>query len=1174
MKLILALTMCLVGLHAPIQIAWAQAPSANELSEIPKPFSEASIQSEIDKVEKKSNLSAETKLALTDVYNLALERLLDGESNNIEAANYKAKREFAPQEIAELEDRIQTIRAQLSDTTYDPLEVYAELTLEQLEVQLANKIAEANALRNAKITDEATRNSLTQRPGLARTELADAQRSVEALNTQVASAKTEDLSDAERAQNALLRASLFARQHQVRSLEQEIAAIQPQTNVLDKRITLRDVEMLQTEGIVRELQLRTGSARTMNAEQQLSDAQQALENVTGRHPYVEAYARDNINLLIKLGRMVESQEGLPSNEARIRGQLDQVSADANVTNQILENNKVSRSYGVHLRQLRQKQPALGLIRNQIRVRSEELEDALFQRIVNQETLQTFNATPVDFDLAILKYEGDQPQQEGVPNVFPETSPEDIEALRKLLDYRREYLNELASFSAQRAAKLEEVNALETRLLTEAQELCELLDGRLLWLPSTENIDVNWFGKIFVGLGQTFTPNNVNLAYKSMNRGFKLYYLFAVFGLVLAGVFIVIRERLSPTMASMSKRVGRVQQDSYTLTPAAILDGMLRIAPWALIPLVLGLILQGGSRGDNLTNGLAKYLFALSALAMLFLTLIEWSRKNALFDLHFRVDKDLRHRMIKNIPWFVGVQAVALGLLGLTQDNFDYDSNQAALGVLGFIILSLSISVMAVKLYWSRENVKRSNFTEHDGIYVRNEKWFFGLALVLPVLTAILACIGYYESARLLLWRLFVSFCVLMLAYVLHGLMKRSVVIAQRRLALEQAKARRDQAVKARSAREAAEERGEVVVPKLDYEQIDLETISRQSSQLVNVSVFLAAAAAIWALWANLLPALSVFDRFELWGYFDVGANGNFILDDTGNKIRVSFTLWNVMQAMAIVFITWLAGRNLPGFLDVFILKRLNIAQSTRFAITTVLGYVIFIVGALIAFDAIGTRWSQLQWIVAALGVGIGFGLQEIIANFISGLIILFERPVRIGDYVTIGEDSGTITRIQIRATTLMDLDNKEILIPNKALVTERVTNWTLTNPITRLKIGVGVAYGSDTQLAHKTILDTVKANRNVLSNPEPTALFLGFGDSSLDFEVRVFLRDFAQRFMVSHELHMAIDQALRDVNIEIPFPQRDLNIKNPDIKIVSEDKPKPRKKAPKAAGFKKKPASP
>ncbi|MBL4870508.1 MAG: mechanosensitive ion channel family protein [Robiginitomaculum sp.] len=245
-------------------------------------------------------------------------------------------------------------------------------------------------------------------------------------------------------------------------------------------------------------------------------------------------------------------------------------------------------------------------------------------------------------------------------------------------------------------------------------------------------------------------------------------------------------------------------------------------------------------------------------------------------------------------------------------------------------------------------------------------------------------------------------------------------------------------------------------------------------------------------------------------------------------------------------------------------------QSSRFAIVTVLGYMIFIVGVLIAFDKLGTQWSQLQWIVAALSVGIGLGLQAIFANFVSGLIILFERPVRIGDYITVGDISGTVTRIQIRATTLMDLDNKEILIPNQELVSQQVVNWTLGNSVTRLKVKVGIAYGSDTKIAHAVMLDTVKQNPNVLTNPEPTALFLGFGDSTLDFEIRVFLRDFVQRYIVSHELHMALDSALREAGIEIAFPQRDLHIKNLEDISPQNTKPKPKKKVSKKNTLKKK----
>jgi len=191
----------------------------------------------------------------------------------------------------------------------------------------------------------------------------------------------------------------------------------------------------------------------------------------------------------------------------------------------------------------------------------------------------------------------------------------------------------------------------------------------------------------------------------------------------------------------------------------------------------------------------------------------------------------------------------------------------------------------------------------------------------------------------------------------------------------------------------------------------------------------------------------------------------------------------------------------------------------------------------------------LRWIATGLSVGIGFGLQKIIANFISGLIILFERPIRIGDYVTIGDQSGTVSRIQIRATTLKDLDNLEILIPNEALISERVTNWTLSSSVTRLIVPVGIAYGSDTDAAREIMLNAVRDLPKVLNTPSPNVLFMGFGDSSLDFEVRVFLSTFDDRVPMTHVVLTEINKALEAANISIPFPQRDLNIISQNIPV-------------------------
>jgi len=200
----------------------------------------------------------------------------------------------------------------------------------------------------------------------------------------------------------------------------------------------------------------------------------------------------------------------------------------------------------------------------------------------------------------------------------------------------------------------------------------------------------------------------------------------------------------------------------------------------------------------------------------------------------------------------------------------------------------------------------------------------------------------------------------------------------------------------------------------------------------------------------------------------------------------------------------------------------------------------------IALQVIGLGWGDIQWLVAAMGVGLGFGLQEIFANFISGLMILFERPIRIGDAVTVGDVSGIVTRIRMRATTITDWDNKELLIPNKSFVTDPLINWTLSDEITRIVIPVGIAYGSDTEKAHRIMTDVVISHPDVMTEPKPTVLFLGFGDSSLDFKVRAFVREQYKRMSLIHDLHMALDKALREAGIEIPFPQRDLHLRSVD----------------------------
>ncbi|WP_145198055.1 mechanosensitive ion channel domain-containing protein [Planctomycetes bacterium Poly30] len=256
----------------------------------------------------------------------------------------------------------------------------------------------------------------------------------------------------------------------------------------------------------------------------------------------------------------------------------------------------------------------------------------------------------------------------------------------------------------------------------------------------------------------------------------------------------------------------------------------------------------------------------------------------------------------------------------------------------------------------------------------------------------------------------------------------------------------------------------------------------------------------------------------------------------------TLTLGDVLLALIFLALTNVAVRNLPALLELALLQRLPLDGGARYAITTIVRYLILIVGVSAISGAVGIGWRQVQWLAAALTFGLAFGLQEIFANFVSGLIILIERPVRVGDIVTVGGTEGRVTQLRMRATTILDWDRREYLIPNKEFITASVINWTLTDPVTRVVIAVGVAYGSDTDLARKLLIEAAKECRQVMDDPVPSAIFRRFGDSTLDFDLRVYLANRDLWPTVIDELHSKIDKKFRSNGIEIAFPQRDVHV--------------------------------
>ena len=274
-------------------------------------------------------------------------------------------------------------------------------------------------------------------------------------------------------------------------------------------------------------------------------------------------------------------------------------------------------------------------------------------------------------------------------------------------------------------------------------------------------------------------------------------------------------------------------------------------------------------------------------------------------------------------------------------------------------------------------------------------------------------------------------------------------------------------------------------------------------------------------------------------------------------VKLGNTPFTLMTLLAILF--WLvlvlvANWLLRKWVVQRLLKRTRFDDSLQYAINKITGYLIVTLGFFIALQVNGVNLSSLAVIAGAIGVGIGFGLQNIINNFVSGLIILAERPITIGDRVEVGTVAGQVTRISLRSTTVVTNDNISIIVPNSDFISHAVTNWNHGDPRVRMRLAVGVAYGTDPEKVRGLLLAVAKEHPKVLAEPAPELFFIGFGDSSLDFELGVWTEEMtAKPRRFRSELYFAIEKKLRENGIEIPFPQRDVHLKTRNIVIGREN---------------------
>lgn len=740
------------------------------------------------------------------------------------------------------------------------------------------------------------------------------------------------------------------------------------------------------------------------------------------------------------------------------------------------------------------------------------------------------------------------------NVAPgttEAQKTEIEAeVRKLLTTQKDLVSKQLETYGSLFQQTRELEDVTQRILEQSRRFSLFIDENLLWIADANPISLASFQHAGSAVWWLISPAHwtefgITLKEQLINHAVPTAIVLIVFLALL-----LLRRRVNAALVNIDTQLKRIDTDHFMLTPRAMMLTLLLALPWPVLVMYASIIVRQSWSISDFTRASAVGLAAAAISYYMLRTLIHFLKPQGVAESHLRWTGKSISILRNNLLWLLLFLTPAAYIITAIM-SYEDDAYVDSLARLVYIAFLIAITIFLYRvLHPSKGAVANAVAEDQRTLLARTRNIWFPLTLLMPLLPAVLAAIGYYYTARQVGGsRLSASMWLLLGILTLHSLLLRWLYVAQRRLALQKAREKREARATTQPAAgsapvgDAASEAGIITVPDA---AMDLAQINDQTRQIVRALFAIITVVSLYFIWSGVLPALRVLDQVNLWAHSTKA-------DGTPQYI----TLASVLLAMLIGFFTAVASKNVPGLLEITVLKRTPLDAGGRYAFATITRYVISAAGIIIAFQAIGIGWSQVQFLVAAVSLGLGFGLQEIFANFVSGLIILFERPIRVGDTVTVGGVSGTVSRIRIRATTIVDWDRKELIIPNKEFITGQIMNWSLSDSITRVVVPVGVAYGSDVTLVQKLLNDIVRTNPIILDEPKPSVVFVRLGESSLDFEVRVFVRTLADRLTTSHGLLESIDRVFRQHNIEIPFPQRDLHVRTVSPGVSFTGKPEP-----------------
>ncbi|WP_296897238.1 mechanosensitive ion channel domain-containing protein [Thiohalocapsa sp.] len=1067
-------------------------------------------------VEKATDLSEAERERLTGELNTVLEDLADAARMQDAAAEYAAAIERAPETTEAIRSELAAADAAPTPTLDLPTDanlpaIESRITAEQAEIAAI----EARITRLSEALEAADQNPVQIRDRIAAIEARLAELEPAPSTPEAVSEQARELKNWGRQAR---RASLRAEQQM---LEQQLLTAGARPGLtLGKRAPARP-GLVPANARTQLLEARANAPRQPAAAEVQERVDADRTATAGAHPLVQTWAERNAELADTVGETTAALTQLDEQRTALEQARTRIEEDFANARERLEAAGLNRAQGQVLIEQRAQLPDPRQLRKAAAERADEIAESTLRSIRWREELRSLEDLDAWVDRAIVELP---------PAQLAEADQAELRAALKAQgETRRKLLVTALDLEESYRRALGEVDFAGQQLRELVQRYDRYLSERLLWVRSVGPVTEQSFAALPAAVAWLINPVNwVKVGSTLAAEAARSPVLWL--GLAAVAVLFWRNSALRRAIRASAEPLRRISTDRFRYTLTALGLSLLAAAPWPLLALTLGYVLHTSLVAGPFAKAVGTALIAIVPALYFMLAYRMLCLRGGVADRHFRWRSDtlvlLRRSTFTAITLLMPVGVVAAMIHNQQNPEFT-----ATLGRLSLALFNLGLGALtAVVLHPSRGVLKHILAERPEAWYARLRMLWYPLLVAVPLVLAGLAVSGFLYTSGMLLRSLVNELWLALGLVVAHQLIARWLLVTRRRLALTAALERRAQ-------REAAKATDAAGAEALAVQEgpVDLASLDTQTRKLLNLVIFVAAAAGLWLIWSEVLPALNFFDRFTLWRYTGT-------VDGVDQAIPV--TLADLGLVLVIIAAAIAAARNLPALLEIVLLQSSHVSAGSRYTIITLTGYAITAIGALLVFSTLGLSWGQVQWLVAALGVGIGFGLQEIVANFISGLIILFERPVRVGDIVTIGDTTGVVTKIEIRATTVRNWDRQELLVPNKELITGRLTNWTLSDQINRIVVPVGVEYGSDTRKALQILADVARENEHVLEDPAPLITFEGFGNDALTLVLRCYLQDMDYRLDTITALHQAIDDRFRAAGIGIAFPQRDLHIRS------------------------------